>query len=93
MYVALSGNIGSGKSTWTVRLAEILRVPAFPERPELNPWFAEPDLAALEEMRFIVSSATDVAALHAGRDGGVVERVPAEHVAIFGAAKRELGLL
>jgi deoxyadenosine/deoxycytidine kinase len=93
-FIAVAGNIAAGKSTLVPRLAAALSVPAFQEMPERNPWFERaaadpPRWSYHAELQFLLDSVHAHRALVAGNRGGVLERPAAEHVDVFGRARRD----
>jgi dUTP pyrophosphatase len=83
--IAVSGTVGSGKSTFTESLASSLGVSPFLEEVERNPFFADPlDQPVSSQLWFLTRSISGMRSA-SGIVGGVVERPPQEHVEIFAA--------
>lgn len=84
-FVAVGGNIATGKSSLVDALGEALGLPVFPERWQNNPWFGStPDQALASQMWFLVSAAADNARIVRG-SGGIQERCIHEHSFVFGS--------
>jgi len=90
-FVVVSGGIGVGKSTLLPFLASELGVRPFPELPDDNPYFGDESRALACQQWFLRASIRDAAT--AATHGGVLERMPLEHVEIFARLQRDAGRL
>lgn len=83
-FIALAGNIASGKSSILEPLATALGLAAWPERWRENPWF-EPELGSplARQLWFLLAAAKDQ--IHLLSEGGVLERCIHEHALVFAA--------
>jgi deoxyadenosine/deoxycytidine kinase len=98
LFIALAGNIATGKSTLSRRLASALSLPAFEELPDQNPWFEraaiDPGVWSLHtELHFLIAAVRAQRKLITDRHGGVLERPPREHVAVFARSRADRGWL
>jgi deoxyadenosine/deoxycytidine kinase len=92
--VAVAGNIATGKSTLVAALASALSLPQYVEHPDQNPWFdrvsGDPTRWSLHaELDFLCRAVQSQHHLVGGQRGGVLERLPAEHIEVFGRARRD----
>lgn len=93
-FIVVTGNIAAGKSTLVQRLAAEMRLAAYPERVEDNPFFGPPQSRALQsETWFLTHSVASHRAIQRNRRGGVQERSAYEHVRVFGRARARCGWL
>lgn len=92
-FLVVTGSVGSGKSTLVRRLAVHFEIPYFPERPEDNPFFGLPDENSLQAELWFLNESIAACRAASSRAGGVVERVPAEHLEIFAAHRCNEGWL
>jgi dUTP pyrophosphatase len=92
-FIVVTGGIGTGKSTLVRRLADHFCVPGFPERPEANPFFGPPDQNPLQAELWFLNESVAACRSASTRAGGVVERVPAEHLEIFATHRFNQGWL
>jgi deoxyadenosine/deoxycytidine kinase len=93
-FIVVTNNIAAGKSTLVERLAMRLRVQAYPERVEDNPFFGDPAQHPLEsEAWFLADSAVAHRAIERAGSGGVQERSVYEHVPVFARARSRFGWL
>jgi deoxyadenosine/deoxycytidine kinase len=96
--VGISGQICSGKSTLVKGLAAELDFQALPERPDVNPYleryYKDPAAWAFQNFLFFLeqSVADQVGALGQPR-GAVQERLPEEHLDVFGREFHAQGFL
>jgi deoxyadenosine/deoxycytidine kinase len=82
-FVAVGGNIATGKSSLVDALGDALGLHTFPERWEDNPWFGStPDRTLASQLWFLVSAAADNAQIADGA-GGIQERCIHEHALVF----------
>lgn len=82
-FVAVAGNIATGKSSLVEALGETLRLDAFPERWQDNPWFgAQSNHALASQLWFLLAAGSDNARIAAG-SGGIQERCIHEHALVF----------
>lgn len=82
-FIAVGGNIATGKSGFVQELAKALGVGALPERWQENPWFGgTQDQAFASQLWFLLAAAADAA--RSEHTGGVQERCLHEHALVFG---------
>lgn len=96
--IGVSGQIASGKSTLVAGLASELSITPLLERdtanPYLEPFYREPERWAFRNFLFFFeqSVADQLAARDRGRDA-LQERLPQEHLEVFGREFRARGFL
>jgi deoxyadenosine/deoxycytidine kinase len=91
-FLAVAGNIASGKSTFVRAIAAALEVPALLENPDANPFFSTMPKHAFGSQLHFLLEAVELSA-SARFIGGVQERTPQEQVAIFANTKHATGAL
>lgn len=82
-FIAVTGTIGTGKSTLVRKVGEALGLPTFPELVEANPYFGPPEKLALQSELWFLNASLRACREASGHQGGVVERLPAEHLEVF----------
>ncbi|MGH2975627.1 MAG: deoxynucleoside kinase [Solirubrobacterales bacterium] len=97
-FIAVSGNIGAGKSTLVERLSTLLGSPGILEdhlrNPYLKPFYREPNRWAFHvQAGFLSLSIQDHQAVARGGGRAVLERTLDEHHAVFAAQLREEDVL
>lgn len=92
-FIAVTGTIGTGKSTLVRKLGEALELLTFPELVEENPYFGPPDKQALQSELWFLNASLRACREASGYRGGVVERLPAEHLEVFARYRRQQGWL
>lgn len=81
-FIAIAGNIATGKSGLLGPLADALGLTAWPERWDENPWFGrQPPLPLAAQLWFLAAAAADNTEIM--RRGGVQERCIHEHALVF----------
>jgi dUTP pyrophosphatase len=88
-FIAVSGSVGAGKSTLVRKLGEALGVPTFPEEVESNPFFGPQSENALQSELWFLNESIAACKQASGHRGGIVERLPAEHLEIFARYRAE----
>ncbi len=86
-FVAISGTIGSGKSTLTRGLAQALNVPAFAENPLANPHFGPPSDAALQTELWFLTEAISAGQRASKGPGGVLDTPSEVHLDVYARLK------
>jgi dUTP pyrophosphatase len=92
-FIAVTGTIGTGKSTLVRKVGEALQLPTFPEPVDQNPYFGPPDRLALQSELWFLNASLRACREASGHQGGVVERLPAEHLQVFARYRFEQGWL
>lgn len=97
-HIAVSGLIGSGKTTLVAGLARELGAAAFEEKASDNPYLArfyqEPQVWAFRSyVYFLHQTFEDYRRARSNPRGGVQERVLEEHLVVFGAEFHRRGYL
>jgi deoxyadenosine/deoxycytidine kinase len=97
-FIMVAGNIGTGKTTVVEILAERLRLPAYFEGPDRNPFFArlygDPATWSFRsQLAFLTSTLKDHAAITRSGHGAVTDRGIDEMHRVFTAAYAEAGFI
>lgn len=92
-FIAVCGTVGTGKSTLVRKLGEALGVATFPETVDNNPFFGIPSENALQSELWFLNESIAACRQASGHKGGIVERLPAEHLDIFARYRSEEGWL
>jgi hypothetical protein len=92
-FIAVTGTIGTGKSTLVRKVGEAFSLPTFPELVESSPYFGPSEKLALQIELWFLNASLRACREASGHQGGVVERLPAEHLEVFARYRHNQGWL